>query len=238
MHAARPVDFSRSGPYFIGLLLVTLVAFWPSYLSKSAPASSAYTHFHAFTASVWMLMLIAQPIAIRARRMALHRLLGRLSYAIAPLVLLSMILLAHHRIRIAGAGSYAIQTYVLYLQVLSITLFGLSYALAVYNRHAAAVHARFMVCTALTLIDPVVVRLMFRFAPPDATWNFQWLTYGLTDLVLVALILIERRSRAGRAVFPSMLAVFMIAQAPALFGWTKDAWWQSFARWFASLPLT
>ena len=29
----KPLDLARSGPYFVGLLLMAVVAFWPSYLT-------------------------------------------------------------------------------------------------------------------------------------------------------------------------------------------------------------
>lgn len=233
----RQVNFSRSGPYFAVLFLVALVAFWPTYLSLGFSASGFYIHLHAFTAAVWMLMLVAQPVAIRKRRLSLHRLIGRISYLLAPLVLVSIVLLAHSRIKGLEAEAYSIQTYVLYLQASLAVLFGLSYAMAIYTRHTAALHVRFMICTALTLIDPVVIRLMF-WIDPTPGWNYQWFTFGLTDLLLVALIWLERHSRAGRRVFPAMLAVFVLAQIPALFSLTEAPLWQSFARWFAALPLT
>ena len=234
---ARPTDFSRSGPYFAGLFLVALVAFWPTYLSLAPSASSAYTHLHALTAAAWMLMLVAQPLAIRVRRIRLHRLMGQASYALAPLMLVSMVLLAHSRIRGLEGEAYGAQTYILYLQLSLGMLFGISYALAIYWRRPAALHARFMVCTALTLIDPVVIRLLL-WANPMPSWNYQWLTFGLTDAVFVVVIWLDRRSRVGRKVFPVMLGLFMMAQAPALLGLTNKPAWQAFARWFAALPLT
>jgi hypothetical protein len=94
-----------------------------------------------------------------------------------------------------------------------------------------------MICTGLTLVDPVVIRLMF-WADPTPTWNYQWFTFGLTDVILLALIWLERDSRTGRRVFPAMLAVFVLAQIPALFALTNTPTWQAFARWFAALPLT
>jgi len=233
----RSLNFSRSGPYFAVLFLIALVAFWPTYLSQAFSASSFYTHLHAFTAALWMLMLVAQPLTIKTRRLAWHRLLGRVSYVLAPLILVTVVLLAHSRLQGLSAEAYAIQTYVLYLQVSLAVLFGLSYGLAIYTRRTMALHARFMVCTALTLIDPVVIRLMF-WIDPTPSWNYQWFTFGLTDLVLVALIWLERHSRVGRKVFPMMLAVFVLAQIPALTGMTDTALWQAFARWFAALPLT
>jgi len=91
-----------------------------------------------------------------------------------------------------------------------------------------------MVCTALTLIDPVTIRLVF-WVDPTPTFNYQWLTFGLTDFAFLVLIWLERHNRAGRAVFPAMLAIFILAQAPALLGLTDGPLWQSFARWFAAL---
>ena len=94
--ASRPINFSSSAPYFGGLWLVALIAFWPTYLSRPLTADT-YTHLHALTATLWMLMLVAQPLAIRTKRLTLHRRLGRSSYALAPVVLMSMVLLAHSK---------------------------------------------------------------------------------------------------------------------------------------------
>lgn len=232
----RPLNFLSSGPYFAAMFLVALVAFWPSYLSQILSASN-YIHFHALLAALWMLMLVAQPMLIRAKRLAWHRLLGRISYLLAPIFILSIVLLAHSRIKGATGEAFAIQTYILYLQASLTVLFGLSYVLAITKRHVVALHARFMVCTALTMIDPVVIRILF-WIDRSPGWNYQWLTFGLTDLSLVALIWLERHGRAGRMVFPGMLALFVLMQIPALFGLTEASAWQEFARWFAALPLT
>ena len=230
---ARILDLSRSWKYFAGFLLLAFVAFWPTYLSKPA-TSSAYTHFHAATATAWMVLLIVQSWAIGSRRVALHRASGKASYVLAPLVVASILLLAHHRITTIPSDAYALQTYILYLQLSLGLLFTLSYALAIWTRRSVARHSRFMVCTALTLIDPVLIRILFWIDPtPD--WDYQLLTFGVTDLVFLILIGLERNNRAGRLVFPAMLALFVAAQLPALLGWTDGPAWQAFARWFASL---
>jgi hypothetical protein len=231
-HAKRPVTFTNAAPYFIILFLLALVAFWPSYLSTPGTATG-YTHFHAVTAATWMLMLVVQPLAVRKRRLGLHRALGRTSYVIAPLVVIGMVLLAHTKTQ----GVPSIELPGFYVPLSLAGLFGLSYALAIATRRTTALHARFMVCTALTLIDPVVVRLLFwAYATPS--FRYQWITFPLTDLVFVALIWRERRSRGGRAVFPTMLLVFALAQLVFLLDVYQLAPWQAFMRWFAALPLT
>ena len=227
---------SASAPWFAGLLVVAGIAFWPTYLSRLA-ASNAYVHLHAVTATLWMALLVAQPLAIRARNLSLHRALGKASYGLAPLVVAAMVLLAHHRLQGLEARPFFEQTYTLYLQLSLAALWALCYGLAVAFRRRTALHARFMVCTGLTLVDPVLIRFVI-WANPAVDWNFQWLTFGITDLVLVALILLERRVAGGRSVFPAMLAVFVLSQAPAVLGGWKSATWQGFAAWFAAVPLT
>lgn len=230
---ARMLDLSRSWKYFAGFLLLAFVAFWPTYLSRPTE-SSGYTHFHAAAASAWMALLILQSWAIGSKRVALHRLSGKASYVLAPLLVVGVLLLAHDRIRGLTGEAYAIQTYILYLQLSLASLFALSYALAIATRRSVARHSRFMTCTALTLVDPVLIRILF-WIDPKPTWNYQWVTFGATDLVFLVLIWLERNNRAGRAVFPAMLALFVLVQLPALLGWWEGPLWQGFARWYASL---
>jgi hypothetical protein len=200
LQSPRTFHLSATGPYFAGLLLLAMVTFWPTYVSLSPSANSLYTHFHALVATAWVLLLIAQPMLMRSGRLRAHRALGKVSWVLAP-------------------------------------VFVLSWALAMAYRKRMQLHARFMICTGLTLIDPVVVRLML-WIDHAPSWNYQWFTFLLTDFVLLLLIWLERKAHAGRWVFPLMLSVFALAQIPALFGLTGQAWWQGFAAWFAGLPLT
>ena len=234
---AQAARYQAATPYLAGLFVVALLAFWPTYLSLSSSASSAYTHLHAMTAALWMLVLVVQPVLIKTRRMALHRAIGKASYVLAPLMIVSILLLANHRIRIAPVDAYTIQTYILYLQLSLAALFAGLYTLAVWFRRNTAFHARLMVCTALTLVDPIVIRLMF-WVQPSPTWNYQWATFGLTDLALLGMIWLDRRYPPGRSLLLWVLAALVVAQLPALFGLTDGPAWQSFARWFASVPLT
>ena len=91
---------------YVLLLLIPLtgIAFYKTYFNQFPGFAfeeniTPYIHLHAFIASVWIAMLIAQPLLIRNKKMAWHRKIGRLSYVVFPLLLLSflpqMIRLAH-----------------------------------------------------------------------------------------------------------------------------------------------
>lgn len=229
----RRLNLAGSGPFFGALLVLAVLAFWPTYFSQMS-GQTGYTHLHAAAATLWLLLLVAQPLAIRAGRRDIHRQLGRLSYVVAPLIVASVLLLAHEKIQGLTGQRLAIQSYILYLQISLGLLFAVCYVMAIIKRHDSPVHMRFMVGTALTLIDPIVVRLMLWMQPVPA-WNYQWFTFLLTDAVLVLLIWLDRNSPRGRWVFPAMLGAFVLIQIPALALLTSTGPWQAFARWFTAL---
>ena len=106
-------------------------------------------------------------------------------------------------------------------------LFALSWALGIATRRTMALHARFMVGTAMTLIDPVFVRLLnWIYATPP--FPYQWITFSLTDAVFAVFIWRERHSRAGRGVFPVLLALFALSQFVALSGLQEARPWEAF----------
>jgi hypothetical protein len=231
---SRTIDLARSGLCFAVLVALVPLAYWPTYLSKIFETTDDYVHLHAATAALWALLLIVQPLLIGLRRFTLHRIIGSASYVLGPLVVISMVLLAHSKVQGRPFEAY---TLILYLQLSLAAVFALSYALGILTRRRVALHARFMVCTGLTMIDPVCARVIMFWIYPVPLGKLQWITFGLTDLVLLALIWLERRRPTGRLVFPLMLVVFMVAQAPIVLA-TQTGAWRAFAEWFASLPLT
>lgn len=62
--------------FVLGLLLLTVPAFWRGYWGNLAEAPWAY-HVHGISASLWLILLIAQLRTIHGGHRNLHRLLGR-----------------------------------------------------------------------------------------------------------------------------------------------------------------
>ena len=234
---SRSIDISGIWLFFAGLFISALISFWPTYFALGLVAHVGYVHFHAAAATLWILMLIIQPWLIKTHRYDLHRAVGKISFVLVPIIVIGMLLLANYRIRTVPADAYHIQTYVLWLQFSLVAVFAISYAFAMLNRKNSELHARFMVCTGLTLIDPVFARAIFWISP-ESVFYHQWLTFGLTDAIFLALIWVERRNQRARWVFPVMLCVFLVSQIPALFWWTDWPIWQAVAEWFRTVPLT
>lgn len=224
--------FELSGFYFIGLIGVILIGFWPSYFSKFFNGTAdftAYFHFHAAMVSIWVFMIIAQPMLLRKKKIALHRRIGKLSYLIFPLIFVSILLLSHSRGTTYEPG-WDIGLFVTFKDLL---ILGVAYFIAIKYRHNVELHARGMIATGLVCIEPAVARI-FIFNQP---FNGYFVTIAIVYLVLGSLIFIERHQKQGRWVFPLILGLYMTVHAIIIFG-VHIGLWQSFGKLFYELPLT
>lgn len=231
--------FRSSGFWLAALALCSLAAFWPSYLSRPFAGIDAHTHAHALAMALWCALLVVQPLLVRARRSDLHRRLGVLAWLLGPAVVVSSLLLAQARFRAKDEAAFQAEAGTLYLPVSAALLFALAWGLGMAWRHSPAQHARFMICTALPLFDPVLGRILYFYFPRlPHDLLYQAVTYGATDLVLLGLIARERRLGGGRPglwVFPAMLALFVPVHL-LWFTWAQSPAWRPFAEWFRRLP--
>ncbi len=239
------LKFRNSGFYFIALLALAITAFWQPYFSHVLGNFSSYTadisnykHFHVIMSVSWLAMLITQPILIRNNRRSLHRNLGKLSYLLAPLVVVSIVLLAHSQIVTLAEQSDARRHFILFIQLGFALFFALLYGMAMFERRSSSIHARYMLCTGILLIEPILVRV-FKFNLSSISWTvpYQFVTWPMVDLLLLALLISDRRQQVGGRVFQYALSVFVVFQLLHLTTTGTQAW-ISFSAWFAALPLT
>lgn len=226
----------RSAVYFFVLLALFAVAgFWPSYLSRLGEVREFRVHYHGIATGLWILLLIVQAYLMRSGHRAAHRRTGRISFVLAPLIVFSILTLAHVRLRDSGASPSEELLYFFYVQLMLAVLFALTYGLAIYHRRDPQRHARYMICTALTPIDPIFARLFYNLLGIDRPLG-QYLSFAIIDLILVALIYRDWREQRRSIVFPAMLAVFVAAQVPTFFVYLQP-WWRAFAVWYGQSPI-
>src|SRR5580658_6402118 len=92
-HAYRNVGY-----FLLALPLIFIAGFWIPYLSgipRFDPAITASVHLHAILLFAWIVLLVFQPLAIRSGAFGLHRAVGRISYALMPLIVLSAAAMIH-----------------------------------------------------------------------------------------------------------------------------------------------
>lgn len=232
--ARRPgVWGSGAWPWVLLLLAVAVLGFWKPYFSRLG-AAQGLAHLHVLMMLAWIGLLVAQPMLIRARQLAWHRRLGKASYVVVPLMVVTALLLAQMRLRSAPSEMLPFQQFILYLGLSASLLFLVIWGLGIRYRRDTALHARFMVATALTLIDPSLVRVIIFWVPAVPPPLYQWITFGLVYAILLLLTALDPLPR-GRKVFIGILALF-IAMHVSIMLVPRTAAWQRFAMWYAELP--
>ena len=233
MSAVDIAHYRRSAPFFGALVLLAIPAFWPTYVALPRYEADWHVHVHGAALLLWSVLLIVQPWLVLRGRVRIHRTVGKASYVLAPVIVVSTILLARYRIH-ESTPSFD-QLYFLWVQLSLITVFAIAYVQAIRWRRSGGMHARYMICTALAMIDPIVARLLYNHTGIDIPW-LQVATYLLVDAILLALWLRDRRMGNGVGVFPAMLMVFAAFQLPTFF-LPQAAAWRAFAQGFGALPL-
>jgi hypothetical protein len=224
----------RSAVWWMALLLAaTLPAFWPTYfMAPPYKADFLHVHLHGVAMFAWMVLLLAQAGLIRAGLRPLHRALGKVSYGLVPVIVVSTLLLAHYRLRQGTPDAELL--YFFYVQGALLAAFVFAYVQAIRHRHDPALHMRYMLGTALAVIDPILARILvvyFGIVPP----MMQVMTYALVLGVLAALW-VRSNGLRWRSAYGALLAVFAVALLPTFFV-PQTAAWRAFAEGFARLPL-
>jgi hypothetical protein len=102
-------------------------------------------------------LLITQPYLIRTNKRAQHRLVGKSGYVLGPLMVLSIVLLAHNQIVTLAEQSDPRRHFILFIQLGFALFFAVLYGAAMFYRRRPPIHARYMILTGILLIEPVLV---------------------------------------------------------------------------------
>ncbi|MET0582497.1 MAG: hypothetical protein ABWZ08_11080 [Pseudoxanthomonas sp.] len=232
--ASRPGMWGvRAWPWVLLLLGLAVLGFWKPYFSRLS-AAQGMAHLHALSMVAWMAMLIAQPLFIRSRKLAWHRVVGKASYAVVPIIVASALVLAQLRIGQAPPETLPVQQFILYLGVSTSLLFALIWGLGIAYRRDPALHARYMAGTALTLIDPSLARVLIFWIPSVPPPFYQFITFGLVYAFLLVLIALDRKSPRGRSALWVLLGLFVALHASIMLV-PRTAAWQQLAGWYAGL---
>ena len=213
------------------LFLVTVAGFWPTYYAVAGSARTTI-HLHNLLMMLWMFLLIVQPMLIVLGRRHAHRMIGRATLILAPLMVIAGLLVTREFLQQFG-GQYPPVAFAIFaVSVVSITHFALTYALAIYFRHRIQLHARFMVATGLIAIGAALLRVFLHWVP--WTQDFSSASNaGISVVGLVALVLAVNDYRLRIRLSPFLVTVaFFVIQHVCMLHAAESSWWQSFAAAF------
>jgi hypothetical protein len=204
--------YARSPFYFLGAFLVVVAGFFPSYFAKLGTTDAVH-HFHGITATLWMLLLIGQSWLARVRKISLHRVFGKISLLLAPLFVISGIMIVRVMLAKSDGFSRAFGLRLAFVDAVNLLGFALAYVLAIYHRRDVALHARFMAATAILALPPALVRLIANMVPGITSFEAAFHGgYLVTELVVAVLIYDDYKTGKVRAPYLALLAILILQQ--------------------------
>jgi hypothetical protein len=225
--------------YQISALFIILImigvqwGFYDSYTSHFPTFENAtpVIHIHGALLMIWLTLLVVQPLLIYFKKAKLHRSIGKVSFVLGPLIIISMFLV--------GKGSYwrgidlISETDNLGFMVLDIRgliSFAIFWALAMGFRKTSSAHMRYMIATGILAIGPGVGRGLV------ASFDFSIYTaLNITDVlellivgVLLGIDFVKKNN------FKPFLVVFLVLLVGKAFWQIRDSdLWLNFARTYA-----
>ena len=236
--------YKRSAIYLIAFFGVAVLAFWNSYYSILGQKMTFYIHFHGIFMTLWVLLLIAQAYLIRIKKYNIHNALGKASYLIFPILILSTFLLIHDTIRksdVVDMGTYFSTA----LMINGTLVLVIIYSLGIFYRKDRLTHARYMICTIFPLFTPLTDRIIYKyvqgliqFAPTaEGMPLVPFYGYAMADLLVIGLAIWDWRVHKRKGVFLIVLGLLLCYHI-SFFTFYKFHFWQTFSAWFYTLNIT
>jgi hypothetical protein len=217
----------------MGVLFILLqIAFHPSYL-QYFPGFEKFNwvhHAHGAIMVSWMMMLVVQPYLVHTGRYKTHRLVGRISYVTAPLMIISMYLATRQNyLTTVDKVPFKDVAYIQALNFGTLLTFCLFYTLAILNKKQVYKHKRYMIGTAFIMIMAIVSRLLqHSFGTAIEPYDYfipLYLGVGLSALLLANDVMKKTNP------YPYVLVTVVILLNTLVFHARYTEWWQGAVRW-------
>ena len=149
--------------FFALILLLVPIGFRRYFAALLAGDNQSWTlHFHLMVMTLWCLMLIAQPILIAKKKNKIHKIIGRASWVLVPIILVSIWLVIRHSFfRMEAHLSIEQNMQQVFFPFSQMLLFGVFYLLAILNTHNPRIHMRYIIVSSVSLLGPTVGRINF-----------------------------------------------------------------------------
>ena len=194
------------------LLALALYVFWPGFISRLGEHGWAH-HLHGITATLWMVLLIAQSFLVDRRDFARHRWLGRSLLGLAPLFTAAGFMMLQTMTASERPFANTFGDALCFVDGLATLAFAAFCHAALANRRNPALHGGYLLVTPGLLVMAVVTRLrFFGDLLPDWTWQarFSFAFDVSTVIVLVAAIVMALRHRRHPQPFVALGIVTLV----------------------------
>jgi hypothetical protein len=210
----------------VAAAMVVVVGFSRTYYLRTyfdGPALSPLRAVHGAVLSAWVLLAVAQPLLVAARRTAVHRRLGVLGAALAAAVVVNGVAMAITSAREGRAPPGIDPRAFLAIPLFELVAFTPLVAAGLYVRHRPEAHKRLMLLATVSILGAPSARL------PGALATVGQPFFLVVDAFVVAVIVYDVVTR--RRVHPASLwgGLLIVASQPVRFALSGTDAWLAFA---------
>lgn len=236
MQHVQTQKYDRVSLLSLAILVVLTWGFYRTYI-QFFPAFDGFQpvhHFHGVILLLWIALLIVQPWLMSRKKHQLHKMVGKISFVLAPLVMLSIFLVSrvtyYGNLQTLPTSADAVA--IISLSIPAAVVFGILYALAVANRRRTYYHMRYMVGTGILMIGPGLGRIL--------TANFGLpinlgVTITLVAVAFVALLFLVLDIVKKQNYVPNLIVTGLLILQSLLWELRYTAFWQKTGEIFADV---
>lgn len=225
--------------YLFGVIaIITFIGFYKRYFSLAPdfPGLKNIQHFHAILLTSWLVILIVQPILIANNKLTIHRILGKVSYLLAPIAFISMLLAYHNQyLRFLSEGQTEKFTLSFVFSPMTDAVpFIVLYILAILNKRETPKHMRYMIATGIIIGGPGFGRIFMTWVSMEIFIAIQ-LVVLITLITFISLIIYDRVKNKRFPINPYTIAfiIWLIPNILIIF-FPETSIWQNFAKWLVT----
>ncbi|MEO5943851.1 MAG: hypothetical protein ABIP30_13320 [Ferruginibacter sp.] len=221
--------------FFVVILAFVVWGFFRTYfgLFPSFTGLNTVQHFHGIMMLSWFAMLIIQPMLIRYKKFEWHRNLGKLSYLLIPLILLSLFLVTKlSYIRSVATMPKEVAIGSLALNLPDLFAFAIFYILAIVNVKNTPAHMRYMIATSLLMLGLGTGRAFIIYGGMPFPQGVEY-SMILTEIIALALIVYDKIK--GNSLKPYLVMMGILIVMHIIWQFQLSFWWQAFGGKFAEL---
>jgi hypothetical protein len=217
--------------FFIGILSIVILGFFKTYFGQF-PTFNKVTniqHIHGLLFLLWFIMLVIQPILIKKRKYKWHVIIGKVSYFLVPLIIISTFFIAKELYDKGNDLPESRRISSLYVPFYQITDFVVLYLLAIYYKNKVSSHMRYMIATSLAIYGAALKRLLINYMNMKAIDAFLY-TFIITDLILLCLIVYDWYNGKSFKSYVISLVILVLSQLGFFFLRNTSLWQNVFGK--------
>ncbi|MGZ3758184.1 MAG: hypothetical protein ACXVAY_17105 [Mucilaginibacter sp.] len=196
---------------FAGVVVIIFAGFYKTYfgLFPYFINITSVQHSHGLLFMLWFAILITQPILIRQRKYQLHRTIGKFTYLLVPLIVLSIFYIAKESyLKNPSQNDPIAGLFIPFFQVIDfVTL----YLLAIINRLNSWAHMRYIITTSLAISGAAIRRIFTNLMGATSNWAYFY-CFATIDLILITLIIYDIKNKNKLKPYLVSLTIIVLSQ--------------------------